>query len=179
MQKKSPPREKEKPNFANTGALAAETNTVTIPGGGAAGTAAKIVLKYHEPPEARKPPASDDWRLYVFKGDDLLDTVRLSDRSCWLIGREKLVVDFPLEHPSCSKQHAAIQFRYVETRDEFGERTGKVRPYLIDLESSNGSVVNDEIIPPARYVELRDKDVLRFGRSSREYVVMLARDEDT
>ena len=151
---------------------------MTIPGGGAAGTAAKIVLKYHEPPEARKPPASDDWRLYVFKGDDLLDTVRLSERSCWLIGREKLVVDFPLEHPSCSKQHAAIQFRYVETRDEFGERTGKVRPYLIDLESSNGSMVNDEEIPPARYVGLRDKDVLRFGRSSREYVMMLARDEE-
>jgi smad nuclear-interacting protein 1 len=165
----SPAPEKEKPNFANSGRLAAESNTVTVNGG-------TVVLKYHEPPEARKPPAKDDWRLYVFKGDDLLEVVPLGERSCWLIGREKLVVDFPVEHPSCSKQHAAIQFRYVEKRNEFGDRHGRVRPYLIDLESANGSMVNGDPIPTGRYVELRDKDVLKFGLSTREYVLMLAAD---
>lgn len=132
-----------------------------------------VVLKYHEPPEARKAPAKEPWRLYVFKGDELLEVVELGERSCWLIGRERLVVDFPLDHPSCSKQHAAIQFRYVEKRNESGDRIGKVKPYLIDLESSNGSSVNGDAVPPGRYVELRDKDVLRFGLSSREYVLML------
>jgi len=132
-----------------------------------------VVLKYHEPPEARKPPPKEPWRLYVFKGPDLLEVVELSERSCWLIGRERLVVDFPVDHPSCSKQHAAIQFRYVERRNEFGDRVGKVRPYLIDLESANGSTVNGDLVPPGRYVELRDKDVLKFGLSSREYVLML------
>lgn len=158
---------KEKVNFANTGRLAAESNTVTVNGG-------SVVLKYHEPPEARKPPAKDDWRLYVFKGNDQLDMVQLGERSCWLIGREKLVVDFPIEHPSCSKQHAAIQFRYVEKKNEFGDKTGRVRPYLIDLESSNGSMVNGEVVPGGRYVEIRDRDVLKFGHSTREYVLMLA-----
>ncbi|KAJ9271800.1 hypothetical protein DTO212C5_2225 [Paecilomyces variotii] len=162
----SPAPEKQRPNFANTGRLAAESNTVTVNG-------TSVVLKYHEPPEARKPPAKDAWRLYVFKGSDLLETVELGGRSCWLIGRERLVVDFPVDHPSCSKQHAAIQFRYVEKRNEFGDRIGRVRPYLIDLESANGSMVNEELIPPGRYVELRDKDVLKFGLSSREYVLML------
>ncbi|KAE8310048.1 SMAD/FHA domain-containing protein [Aspergillus transmontanensis] len=167
----APPPEKEKPNFANTGRLAAESNTVNVSGGGT------VVLKYHEPPEARKPPAKDPWRLYVFKGDDLLEVVELNERSCWLIGRENLVVDFPLEHPSCSKQHAALQFRYVEKRNEFGDRIGRVRPYLIDLESANGSAVNGDKIPGGRYVEVRDKDVLKFGLSTREYVLMLARTE--
>lgn len=161
-----PPPEKEKPNFVPTGRLAAESNTVTVNGG-------TVVLKYHEPPEARKPPVKEAWRLYVFKGEDMLEVVELSERSCWLIGRERLVVDFPLDHPSCSKQHAALQFRFVEKRNEFGDRVGRVKPYLIDLESANGSSVNGDPIPAGRFVELKDKDVLRFGLSSREYVLML------
>ncbi|CEJ56414.1 Putative Transcriptional regulator SNIP1 [Penicillium brasilianum] len=163
----APPPEKIKPNFNQSGRLAAESNTVQVQGGEG------IVLKYHEPPEARKPPAKEAWRFYVFKGEDLLEVVELGERSCWLIGRENRVVDFPLEHPSCSKQHAALQFRYVEKRNEFGDRIGKVKPYLIDLESANGSHVNGEAIPAGRYVEVMDKDVIKFGLSTREYVLML------
>ena len=161
-----PPVEKQKPNFGNTGRLAAESNTVNVNGGA-------VVLKYHEPPEARKPPAKEPWRLYVFKGDDLLEVVELHERSCWLIGKERMVVDFPLDHPSCSKQHAAIQFRYVEKRNEFGDRIGRVKPYLIDLESANGSSVNGEAVPAGRFLEVRDKDMLKFGLSTREYVMIL------
>lgn len=162
----TPAADKEKPNFTNTGRLAAETNTVNVNGG-------SIVLKYHEPPEARKPPGKEAWRLYIFKGEDLLDTVELGGRSCWLVGRERLVVDFPIDHPSCSKQHAAIQFRYIEKKNEFGDRDGRVRPYLIDLESANGTTVNGEPAPKGRYMELMDKDVLKFGLSTRECVLML------
>lgn len=161
-----PPVEKQKPNFGNTGRLAAESNAVDVNGG-------TVVLKYHEPGEARKPPAKEPWRLYVFKENDLLEVVELHERSCWLIGKERLVVDFPLDHPSCSKQHAVIQFRYVERRNEFGDRIGRVKPYLLDLESANGSSVNGEAIPVGRYVEVQNKDVLRFGLSTREYVMIL------
>ncbi|EPS29837.1 hypothetical protein PDE_04787 [Penicillium oxalicum 114-2] len=161
------PPEKIKPNYNQTGRLAAESNTVQVQGG------EKIILKYHEPPEARKPPAKEAWRLYIFKGEDLLEVVELGGRSCWLIGREHQVVDFPLEHPSCSKQHAALQFRYVEKRNEYGDRIGKVKPYLIDLESANGTHVNGDAIPAGRYVEVMDKDVIKFGLSTREYVLML------
>ncbi|KAJ5103671.1 SMAD/FHA domain-containing protein [Penicillium argentinense] len=163
-----PPPEREKPNFRNTGRLAAESNRVQVEGrdGG-------IVLKYHEPPEARKPPSKEPWRMYVFKGEDLLEMVELGGRSCWLVGREQAVVDFPLEHPSCSKQHAALQFRYVEKRNEYGDRIGKIKPYIIDLESANGTSVNGESVPAGRYMEVMDKDVIKFGLSSREYVIML------
>ncbi|KAJ5749091.1 uncharacterized protein N7511_010787 [Penicillium nucicola] len=163
----APAPEKQKPNFNSTGRLAAESNTIQVQGGEG------IVLKYHEPPEARKPPAKEAWRMYVFKGEDLLETVELLERSCWLVGRERSIVDFPLDHPSCSKQHAVLQFRFVEKKNEFGDRIGKVKPYLLDLESANGSSVNGEAIPAGRYVEVMDKDVIRFGLSSREYVLML------
>lgn len=84
------------------------------------------------------------------------------------------MVDLPAEHPSLSKQHAVIQFRYTEKRNEYGDRIGKVKPYVIDLESANGTILNDEKIPSSRYLELRDKDMLLFGHSTREYVIMLA-----
>ena len=51
------PKEPPKPNFAPSGLLAKETNTVQ-----------GVQLKYNEPPEARKP--LKNWRLYVFKGKD-------------------------------------------------------------------------------------------------------------
>lgn len=160
--------EKQKPNFASTGLLAAASNSVAQ----ADGTA--IALKYHEPPEARKPPSKDEWKLFVFKGSDIVDTIELSIRSCWLIGRELAVVDMPAEHPSISKQHAVIQFRHVEKKNEYGDKLGKVKPYLIDLDSANGTFLNKEEVPGSRYLELRDKDMIQFGHSTREYVLMLS-----
>jgi smad nuclear-interacting protein 1 len=160
--------EKQKPNFGNTGLLAAASNSVAQADG------SSIVLKYHEPAEARKPSAKDVWKLFVFKGADILETIELSTRSCWLVGKDLAVVDLPAEHPTISKQHAVIQFRYIEKRNEFGDLLGKVRPYLIDLESTNGSSLNKEEIPASRYLELRDKDMIQFGHSTREYVLMLS-----
>lgn len=59
----SPPTvDKAKPNFANSGLLAAETNAVKLTDG------TSTILKYNEPPEARKPTLG--WRLYVFKGSE-------------------------------------------------------------------------------------------------------------
>ena len=48
-----------------------------------------------------------------------------------------------------------------------------VRPYLIDLESANGTMLNQERVPEKRYVELKTADVVTFGQSEREYVVIL------
>ncbi|KAI1476072.1 SMAD/FHA domain-containing protein [Daldinia eschscholtzii] len=167
-QGEEPPKPKEKPNYGNTGALAAASNSIVQSDG------SKIVLKYHEPPEARKASPKDQWKLFVFKGKDIVDTISLGNRSCWLVGRELAVVDLPAEHPSISKQHAVIQFRYIEKRNEYGDKVGKVKPYLIDLESANGTMLNGKRVPESRYLELRDKDMIQFGQSTREYVLMLA-----
>jgi hypothetical protein len=56
------PEDKAKPNFAPSGLLAAATNTVKN------ADRTSTLLKYNEPPEARKPLVG--WGLYVFKGDE-------------------------------------------------------------------------------------------------------------
>lgn len=48
----------------------------------------------------------------------------------------------------------------------------RVRPYIIDLASGNGTYLNNQRIESQRYYELKEKDVLKFGFSSREYVLL-------
>ena len=48
-----------------------------------------------------------------------------------------------------------------------------MKPYIIDLESSNGTLLNGDKIVASRYVEIQNGDVLKFGYSEREYVVVL------
>ncbi|WVQ84720.1 hypothetical protein IAT38_006877 [Cryptococcus sp. DSM 104549] len=148
-----------KPDFGSSGLLAKETNTVK-----------GVVVKYNEPPEARKP--TQNWRLYVFKNDDQIDLVHIYKQSAYLIGRDEVVTDILVAHPSCSKQHAAIQYRQITDRNEFGDTKTSVKPFIIDLESTNGTFVNDIEIPKSRYYELRAKDVIKFGTSAREYVLL-------
>lgn len=47
-----------------------------------------------------------------------------------------------------------------------------MKPFIIDLESTNGTFINGEQIPATRYVELKIKDVITFGQSTREYVLL-------
>ncbi|KAJ7644010.1 smad nuclear interacting protein 1 [Roridomyces roridus] len=158
------PASKAKPDFKPSGLLAAETNTVKAVNGDS------TVLKYNEPPEARKP--SLGWRLYVFKGSEQVELLHIHRQSAYLIGRDRLVADIPIDHPSCSKQHAVIQYRFVQQKDEFGAVKGTVKPFIIDLESTNGTHVNDEAIPVSRFYELKANDVIKFGQSTREYVLL-------
>ena len=47
-----------------------------------------------------------------------------------------------------------------------------VRPYLLDLGATNGTFLNGERLEPQRYYELLEKDMLKFGNSSREYILV-------
>ncbi|KAI8818966.1 SMAD/FHA domain-containing protein [Fimicolochytrium jonesii] len=156
----SAPRvEKEQPNFNVSGALAADQNTFK-----------GVVLKYSEPPEARKP--KERYRLYVFKGKEQIDLLHIHRQSAFLLGRDRVVADIPVDHPSCSKQHAAIQYRQIVETDPLGQVTRTVKPYIIDLDSANGTFINNSRIPGSRYVELKVGDTIKFGFSSRDYVLL-------
>ena len=136
--------EKEKPNLGLSGALAKDTNTYN-----------GVVIKYNEPPEARKPKKR--WRFYIFKDDKELPFLPLHRQSAYLIGKDRRVADIPVDHPSCSKQHAAFQYRIVEYQRK-DRTTGRiVKPYIIDLGSTNGTYVNNQKIEAERYFELREK----------------------
>ncbi|XP_051180231.1 uncharacterized protein [Lolium perenne] len=153
-------KEKQKPSFELSGKLAEETNKV----GG-------ITLLYSEPSEARK--SDIRWRLYVFKGGEALNEPLYVHRmSHYLFGRERRIADVPTDHPSCSKQHAVLQYRLVEKEQPDGMMAQKVRPYLMDLGSTNGTFINENRIEPHRYYELFERDNIKFGNSSREYVLL-------
>ncbi|KAG4923998.1 hypothetical protein JHK87_049538 [Glycine soja] len=136
-------KQKQKPSFELSGKLASETNRVR-----------GVTLLFNEPAEARKPDIK--WRLYVFKAGEVLnEPLYIHRQSCYLFGRERRVADIPTDHPSCSKQHAVIQFRQVEK------------------EQPDGTLLKqDGPIEPQRYYELREKDTIKFGNSSREYVLL-------
>ena len=55
------------------------------------------------------------------------DMLVLGRQSCYLLGRDRMVVDIPIDHPSCSKQHAVIQFRQTVKRNEFGDVSRAVK----------------------------------------------------
>lgn len=164
-EKNIPPGQRDKPNFGLSGKLAEDTNTFN-----------GVLIKYSEPPEARKPKRR--WRFYPFKGDKGLPPLYIHRQSSYLIGRDRKVADIPVDHPSCSKQHAALQYRLVPFEREDGIRGKRVRPYIIDLESSNGTFVNNVKIVPRTYTELLEKDVIKFGYSSREYVLLHEQSKD-
>jgi len=42
----------------------------------------------------------------------------------------------------------------------------------MDLESTNGTTLNGEMIETSRYYELLNKDVIRFRHSERDYVFL-------
>ncbi|XP_074509185.1 smad nuclear-interacting protein 1 isoform X2 [Sebastes fasciatus] len=154
-----PPVEKEKPNFGLSGALTEDTNTFR-----------GVVIKYNEPPEARIPKRR--WRLYPFKNDEPLPVMYIHRQSAYLLGRQRKIADIPIDHPSCSKQHAVFQYRLMPFTRADGTSGRRVRPYIIDLGSGNGTYLNNQRIESQRYYELKEKDVIKFGFSSREYVLL-------
>ncbi|VDM46435.1 unnamed protein product [Toxocara canis] len=151
--------EKEKPSFEPSGKLTEDTNTYK-----------GVVIKYNEPPDARKPKLR--WRLYPFKGEQTLPVLYIHRQSAYLIGRDRRIADLPVDHPSCSKQHAVFQYRLVPVDLDDGTTVKRIRPYIIDLGSANGTYLNGERIEPQRFIELREKDVLKFGFSTREFVLL-------
>ena len=139
------PVEKEKRNFKTSGALTKDARTDAKTG---------IELKYLEPADADMP--KDRWRLYPFKQDQTLgtkcnpisvshssDPYPLHRKSCYLIGRDRQVVDIATDHPSCSKQHAVIQFRTVLVNDEETSTMRRVNKYETLLELCIVNLVAD------------------------------------
>lgn len=162
-----PEEEKVKPNFGLTGALAKDEVTGNIYNG--------VLLKWSEPLDAAPPPRG--WRIYVFKDDKIIETLYLHRQSAYLFGRETRVADHVLGHPSCSSQHAVIQFRAISDNENGFSKRRIVKPYLMDLASTNKTFLNSSPIDDSRYYEIKPKDIIKFGNSTREYVVIYEKED--
>ena len=127
------------------------------------------VLMFDEPEDAVIPVFKSDgrWRIYIFKGKERIgEPLILQGGSVFLLGRDREIVDIPLDHPTCSAQHAVLQYRLVETPDG-----GKVvKLYIMDLGSTNGTFLNGDKLKPRVYVEILEKDIVKFALSTRDYI---------
>lgn len=125
------------------------------------------LLKYYECEDScdpRRYPSTSTFKLFVFKGTEVVETIDLGNRSYFRLGRDESINHIQLLHESCSSQHAVLQYRF---------RSGKCRLYLMDLGSSNGTKLNGEVeLEDKRFYEILDGDVVKFGASTRDYVFM-------
>lgn len=148
-----PPEPMEEPNFEASGLLAMEDNSKN-----------GVPLKYTMPSDSRRP--TFHWRFYVFsKQNEAGKILHVHRQAGYLFGKDRRVADVPTDHPTCSKQHAVLHYRMHRA-------SGEVRPYIMDLESTNGTHLNGERIEPARYYEVKQQDKLKFGLGSREFVLL-------
>lgn len=155
--------EKEQPNFELSGLLAEDQNQRN-----------GVALTFTVSPDAAIPDTTlHDWRLFEFKGEENTHIHKLAGYSCFLFGKDRRLEEsraggeeisfIPVDHPTCSRQHAVIQFRL---------KRGEAVPYLMDLNSTNKTFLNKKPVEAGRYMELRHQDVMKLGQSSREYVLL-------
>lgn len=124
-------------------------------------------LPYTEPSWGGQAPETP-YTIEILKNGAIVDTIPLKDRSFFVVGRLP-VCDVSLEHPSISRYHAIIQYRgEAGDTDSVGEERGF---YVQDLGSTHGTVVNKNKIPPKTYIRLKVGHVLKFGGSTRLFIL--------
>ncbi len=125
-------------------------------------------VPYTEPPWGSVPDISYSFEL--LKNGAILDMVPLTQSSYFVVGRLP-VCDVSLEHPSISRYHAVVQYRGRAGQDGvLGEEKGF---YAYDLGSTHGTFVNKNKIPPKTYIRLRVGHVLKFGGSTRLFILQV------
>ncbi|SCU97929.1 LAMI_0F12156g1_1 [Lachancea mirantina] len=122
------------------------------------------------------------FRAVVYRDgqEEPIETYDLFEKSSYLVGRalgdkqgdketpedaEIVLADIKIPDETCSKQHCVIQFREIDS---------ELKVHVMDLESSNGTVLNAVELPATRFVELHSEDCLRFTvhRSDSQYSVI-------
>lgn len=114
-----------------------------------------IVPNWSAAPSA---PASSPFYLEVVREGAVVATCPLT-KATHFVGRNADVCDIVAEHPSLSRQHAALQF---------GQNNAL---FVMDLGSAQGTKVNKKPIAPHEFVLVHVGDILSFAASTRLYIV--------
>lgn len=150
------------PDFRPSGLLELESNNKE-----------GLLLKHVEPSDACDPstfyaktPVGQRplYKLMVYRDDLLVQEIELMDKSSYVVGRasgETVVADIPIEEETCSKQHCVLQFR---------RQNSQLKAFLMDLESSNKTTLNEDEIPSSHYVQLHPGDVISSSGSQYDLV---------
>eukprot|EP00249_Psilotum_nudum_P022064 c28360_g1_i2 orf=210-1568(+) len=111
-----------------------------------------------QPPDWAVEPRPGLYWLEVVKDGEVLDRIPL-DKRRHIFGRQAVTCDFVLDHPSVSRQHAAV----------VQHKNGSI--FVIDLGSVHGTFVANERLTKDSPVELEIGQSLRFAASTRSYVL--------
>lgn len=119
-------------------------------------------LQYNVPESSSIPPF--EYTLEVLRDGSIIDYISLTHRSYTVFGRSP-DSDIVLEHPTISRYHAIIQYK---SEFEHGQPAGL---YLYDCGSTHGTFVNKKRLEPKVYVRIKIGYIVKFGQSTRLYLV--------
>lgn len=122
-------------------------------------------IQYSEPSWSGIP--QDHYYLELLKGGCIISTKHLTTKSYYVFGRLPNC-DIVMDHPSISRYHAIIQYKASDSAN------GKKGFYLYDLGSTHGTKVNKIAIHPKRYYRLQVGYVIKFGGSTRLYILQVS-----
>lgn len=111
-----------------------------------------------QPPDWAVEPRPGLYWLDVVKDGDVVEKINLEKRRN-IFGRQAIMCDFVLDHPSVSRQHAVV----------VQHKNGSV--YVIDLGTVHGTFVANERLSKDSPVELEVGQSLKFAASTRSYVL--------
>lgn len=149
------------PDFRSSGLLELESNNKE-----------GILLKHVEPKDACEPirfysklalNERPMFKLMLYKGSELIKEYDLFEKSSYIVGRslgETVIADIGVPEETCSKQHCVIQFRAGQD----------LKAYVMDLDSANGTTLNEDEIPSSHYVQLRNGDIISSADSQYDLV---------
>ena len=159
--------EKEKPNFEPSGILLKELEMEYNKS-----INSKTMINYNPPTDSIVPSKNEIWFLFKFSENkkEEEETYKLIDKEFFLIGKDPRICDIRIKQKNISRQHAVIQFRKIRKGKEW-----EILPYLIDLNSTNGTYLNGDKIDNKKYYELREKDQLNFGDKNLDFLLMKAK----
>lgn len=129
-----------------------------------------------EPPKVYSPPtwSTAPSQMYYLEqrkneeGNALMDRLPLNEQGHYLFGRLR-ICDVVLNHATCSRQHAILQFRPGDPDPITGERTDEA--YIYDLGSTSGTFVNEVPLEPFSYYPVIREDILHFGEMEYHFVL--------
>jgi len=125
----------------------------------------EAVIPYKEPPWGGITDKS--YYFEVIKNGAVAERVELTSKSYYVFGRLPSC-DHSMDHPSLSRYHAIIQ-NCAKTNSE-GHDLGW---YLYDLDSTHGTWINKSKVTPRVYHRLRVGYVVKFGGSTRLYILQV------
>ncbi|XP_053945897.1 kanadaptin [Anastrepha ludens] len=141
---------------------------------------AKPACPYKVPPWSQPPPASINYRFEILKSGQIIDEIKnLQAKAFWKFGRlPPPANDLELAHPTISRFHAILQYRPKNSTQSDGENASnklKDEPpegwYIYDLNSTHGTFLNKQRIPPHVFIRIRVGHMLRLGASTRSYIL--------